>query len=890
MKEMVGGCCVCSDERGWTENPLVYCDGHGCNVAVHQACYGIVTVPTGPWFCRKCESQERAARMRCELCPSKDGALKRTDNGGWAHVVCALYIPEVRFGNVTTMEPIILQLVPQDRFSKICYLCEEQGKESKATVGACMQCNKSGCKQHFHVTCAQAAGLLCEEAGNYMDNVKYCGYCQYHYQKLKKGNSIKTIPAFKPIPADNATPDSTPEKNTPPHELKDRGGKVRTESKKNATVNNNSNSTTNSSGNSATKNETASSLSSVVAETVSNVSFSDNSNSSSSTKGLDGPNGPGSTGKFTTANFTETVITHSGSVFGSTEKSSKKSKKTISVSSRTPKREPEADVASNAADDDFSLSTSDTGSENKTLSESGIENNVNMASSLGAMPSGTFPAYENFLSGSYPGITSTDADSSGKRPRSQSQDRNEKKKQKKLVTTNSKKSKKKKEVAGRTNGVSSFSLNVSASSLANGINSHYMSGGSQADSGNVSADTTVSLDGASSLHSQSRLDILSGSHGEGSPMNSGNRSSASPIVGPLPPSRTSSVASSRNSGLNNNLTQFPQSLEQLLERQWEQGSQFLMDQAQHFDIASLLSCLHQLRMENQRLEERVNNLITRRDHLLAVNSRLAVPLNNSPATAPAINDTNRVPRINNYIPSDNSTQDLMFPHRSPNQVPPVARASISPVNAAGFIPTSTPPHSQSVVVQNLHHPVSNMMPSMTTSSSHTSPSMLLSPNLRHSPAQSFMHCPSPVGHSAVPTTMSRPISTPDHLRMQQQVQQHHQQAALSRLNLAPICSPSIAGMQLPPPPPKSRFACQKMPLSNVRPDWMAQQPYPMYPLLQSSSYDTASTPYNSLLVSTPVSVVMSAANQHSQPQMQQQVIQHLSVKKGSPGVMATDKR
>jgi hypothetical protein len=27
----------------------------------------------------------------------------------------------------------------------------------------------------------------------------------------------------------------------------------------------------------------------------------------------------------------------------------------------------------------------------------------------------------------------------------------------------------------------------------------------------------------------------------------------------------------------------PQSLDQLLERQWEQGSQFLMEQAQHFD-------------------------------------------------------------------------------------------------------------------------------------------------------------------------------------------------------------------------------------------------------------------------------------------------------------------
>ncbi|KAM9267344.1 protein AF-17 [Morus bassanus] len=185
MKEMVGGCCVCSDERGWAENPLVYCDGHGCNVAVHQACYGIVQVPTGPWFCRKCESQERAARVRCELCPHKDGALKRTDNGGWAHVVCALYIPEVQFANVLTMEPIVLQYVPHDRFNKTCYICEEQGRESKAASGACMACNRHGCRQAFHVTCAQMAGLLCEEEVLEVDNVKYCGYCKYHFNKMK---------------------------------------------------------------------------------------------------------------------------------------------------------------------------------------------------------------------------------------------------------------------------------------------------------------------------------------------------------------------------------------------------------------------------------------------------------------------------------------------------------------------------------------------------------------------------------------------------------------------------------------------------------------------------------------------------------------------------------
>uniref|UniRef100_G3TMK2 MLLT6, PHD finger containing n=1 Tax=Loxodonta africana TaxID=9785 RepID=G3TMK2_LOXAF len=121
---------------------------------------------------------------RCELCPHKDGALKRTDNGGWAHVVCALYIPEVQFANVLTMEPIVLQYVPHDRFNKTCYICEEQGRESKAASGACMTCNRHGCRQAFHVTCAQMAGLLCEEEVLEVDNVKYCGYCKYHFSKM----------------------------------------------------------------------------------------------------------------------------------------------------------------------------------------------------------------------------------------------------------------------------------------------------------------------------------------------------------------------------------------------------------------------------------------------------------------------------------------------------------------------------------------------------------------------------------------------------------------------------------------------------------------------------------------------------------------------------------
>lgn len=33
----------------------------------------------------------------------------------------------------------------------------------------------------------------------------------------------------------------------------------------------------------------------------------------------------------------------------------------------------------------------------------------------------------------------------------------------------------------------------------------------------------------------------------------------------------------------------PQTLEELLERQWENGSRFLMDQAQHFDSETIFS-------------------------------------------------------------------------------------------------------------------------------------------------------------------------------------------------------------------------------------------------------------------------------------------------------------
>lgn len=82
---------------------------------------------------------------------------------------------------------------------------------------------------------------------------------------------------------------------------------------------------------------------------------------------------------------------------------------------------------------------------------------------------------------------------------------------------------------------------------------------------------------------------------------------------------TQNGASSTSHGLRHTLPSF---MEQLLERQWDQGQPLLMANA-HFDVAQLLSCLFQLKSENNRLEESLSSLRKRRDHLYQLNAKLA---------------------------------------------------------------------------------------------------------------------------------------------------------------------------------------------------------------------------------------------------------------------------
>ncbi|KAM4818796.1 protein Jade-3 isoform 1-T7 [Thomomys bottae] len=165
-------CDVCRSPDSEEGNDMVFCDK--CNICVHQACYGILKIPPGNWLCRSCVL---GISPKCLLCPKKGGALKSTRTGSkWAHVSCALWIPEVSIACPERMEPIIkISHIPPSRWALVCTLC-------KLKTGACIQCSVRSCTTAFHVTCAFEHNLDMKTVLDDSDEVKFKSFCLKHSQ------------------------------------------------------------------------------------------------------------------------------------------------------------------------------------------------------------------------------------------------------------------------------------------------------------------------------------------------------------------------------------------------------------------------------------------------------------------------------------------------------------------------------------------------------------------------------------------------------------------------------------------------------------------------------------------------------------------------------------
>uniref|UniRef100_A0A8C2RQN9 [histone H3]-trimethyl-L-lysine(9) demethylase n=1 Tax=Capra hircus TaxID=9925 RepID=A0A8C2RQN9_CAPHI len=132
-----------------------------CRVRVHASCYGIPSheICDG-WLCARCK--RNAWTAECCLCNLRGGNICLhfcLVSCRWAHVMCAVAVPEVRFTNVPERTQIDVGRIPLQRLKLKCMFCRHRVKK---VSGACIQCSYGRCPASFHVTCAHAAGVLME--------------------------------------------------------------------------------------------------------------------------------------------------------------------------------------------------------------------------------------------------------------------------------------------------------------------------------------------------------------------------------------------------------------------------------------------------------------------------------------------------------------------------------------------------------------------------------------------------------------------------------------------------------------------------------------------------------------------------------------------------------
>ncbi|XP_072226908.1 PHD finger protein 14 isoform X3 [Leuresthes tenuis] len=183
-------CCVCLGDNSEDADEIIQCDN--CGVTVHEGCYGVdgesdsimssaSENSTEPWFCDACKN---GVTPSCELCPNQDGIFKETDAGRWVHVVCALYVPGVAFGDIDKLRPVTLTEMNYSKYgAKECSFCEDA---RFARTGVCISCDAGMCRSYFHVTCAQREGLLSEAAAEEDIADPFFAYCKQHADRFDR--------------------------------------------------------------------------------------------------------------------------------------------------------------------------------------------------------------------------------------------------------------------------------------------------------------------------------------------------------------------------------------------------------------------------------------------------------------------------------------------------------------------------------------------------------------------------------------------------------------------------------------------------------------------------------------------------------------------------------
>ncbi|KAG2075540.1 hypothetical protein BDR04DRAFT_1091037 [Suillus decipiens] len=140
-----------------------------CQFRVHAASCGVHVDKSAveSWICDICQNKETlesSMHTDCLLCPRRKSkkktqfpnadsflrASKPTEGQGWAHVLCAVFTPEISFSDVSQLRLIEgISSIPKQRWASKCTLCGE-------TSGAVIRC--SDCAREYHSSCAWRKG------------------------------------------------------------------------------------------------------------------------------------------------------------------------------------------------------------------------------------------------------------------------------------------------------------------------------------------------------------------------------------------------------------------------------------------------------------------------------------------------------------------------------------------------------------------------------------------------------------------------------------------------------------------------------------------------------------------------------------------------------------
>lgn len=156
-----------------------------CGVCVHSGCYGVTVLPSSAdrvdWTCDKCRAGMH--QVYCCLCYVRGGALKRTTDARWAHILCALLLPGVAFKDSVCKEPISVLSVSKVNIEIECMFCGSR-------CGACIQCNHARCQNMFHPMCALLSGAQFHISPWSNNSTQMSVSCKGHAHKHDKICSI----------------------------------------------------------------------------------------------------------------------------------------------------------------------------------------------------------------------------------------------------------------------------------------------------------------------------------------------------------------------------------------------------------------------------------------------------------------------------------------------------------------------------------------------------------------------------------------------------------------------------------------------------------------------------------------------------------------------------